>query len=71
MAAKEERDRWTEEALEVLKQHPEANPDVPSTETAAWRAGFVAGWIASHERLGRWLFLTGNKQSEPPEPSER
>ncbi len=66
MAAKEERDRWTEEALEVLKQHPEANPDVPSTETAAWRAGFVAGWIAASDRLNAPWRLA-NTQSQPSE----
>lgn len=71
MATKEERDRWTEEALEALKLQPEANPTCPTTETAAWRAGYVAGWLKAHERLHlRWL-LAGNKQSEPPKSSER
>lgn len=71
MATKGERDRWTEEALEALKLRLEANPDCPTTETAAWRAGYIAGWIESHERLSlRWSFMD-NKQSKPPEPSER
>ncbi len=49
MLIKEQRDRLTDEALEILKEKPEANPDLPSTETAAWRAGFVAGYIHARE----------------------
>ncbi len=42
----EDRKAWTEEALEVLTHQPEAAHELETTETAAWKAGFVAGWIA-------------------------
>lgn len=46
MITTEDRKSWTEEALEALTRQPEAHPSIMTTETAAWRAGFVAGWIA-------------------------
>lgn len=49
LLSKEERDKLAVEALEILKSKPEANPDLPSTETAAWRAGFVAGYVHARE----------------------
>jgi hypothetical protein len=46
MITTEDRKAWTEEALESLTHQPEAQHALQTTETAAWRAGFVAGWIA-------------------------
>lgn len=46
MITTEDRKVWTEEALESLTNQPEAQHSLETTETAAWRAGFVAGWIA-------------------------
>ena len=45
----EQRILWTEEALELLRSTPEANPSLATTETAAWRAGFVRGYLAASE----------------------
>lgn len=61
-------DVWTEEALEALKGVLEANPSVPSTETAAWRAGFVRGWQASNEAA---VQRTLDAADAPPQASER
>jgi len=50
----EQHKEWTEEALEALRNCPEANPSLLTTETAAWRSGFVAGYLlvrkAEYER---------------------
>jgi len=46
MITTDDRKAWTEEALESLTHQPEAQHELQTTETAAWRAGFVAGWIA-------------------------
>lgn len=44
-----QQDRWTKEAIAMLKDHPEANPALPSTETEAWRSGYVAGYCRAKE----------------------
>ena len=40
-----ERRSWTEEAVKAVNLRPEATPAPPTTETAAWRAGYVAGYV--------------------------
>jgi hypothetical protein len=46
-----ERRFWTEEAVEALSHRPEAVPAPMTTETAAWRAGYVAGWVDLRAKL--------------------
>ena len=51
MITTDERKAWTEEALESLTHQPEAQHSLETTETAAWRAGFVAGWVALRAKI--------------------
>ena len=62
------RDVWTAEALEALKSRPEASMDAAvTTETAAWRAGFVAGYVEAKEKA----MTHGTFVVDPPLASER
>jgi hypothetical protein len=48
---REERKAWTREAKEAMTRRLDVDPSLQTVETAAWHAGFVAGWVALRTKL--------------------